>query len=68
MHLSRDSGALMIPKGTYHRSISGIHGSVVINQAIRDDLFQSEKEFKPVSVRDDEKLNEILLNIKPLIK
>ena len=68
VHLSRDSGALMIPKGTYHRSISGIHGSVVINQAIRDDLFQSEKEFKPVSVRDDEKLNEILLNIKPLIK
>ena len=48
VHLSRDSGALMIPKGTYHRSVSGINGSVVINQAIRDDLFQSEKEFEPV--------------------
>ena len=68
VHLSRDSGALMIPKGTYHRSVSGINGSVVINQAIRDDLFQSEKEFEPVSVCDDEKLSKILVSIQPIIK
>ncbi len=68
VHLSRDSGALMIPKGTYHRSVSGVNGSVVINQAIRDDLFQPEKEFKPVSVCEDKKLSEIILNVEPLIK
>ena len=68
VHLSRDSGALTIPKGTYHRSVSGMNGSVVINQAIRDDLFQAEKEFAPVSVCDDERLSKILLSVKPLIK
>ena len=68
VHLSRDSGALTIPKGTYHRSVSGMNGSVVINQAIRDDLFQAEKEFAPVSVCDDERLSKILLSVKPLIE
>ena len=31
VHLNRDCGALIIPKGTYHRSTSSIHGSIVIN-------------------------------------
>ena len=67
VNLKRKSGALVIPKGTYHRSVSGINGSIVINQAIRDDLFNAEMEFKPVSLADDHKLNELILNTKPYI-
>ena len=48
--LNRDSGALRIPLNTYHRSVSGEEGSIVINQAQRDDLFETNREFRPVSV------------------
>ena len=65
--LSRNSGALRIPKGTFHRSISSDIGSIVINQSERDDLFQIEKEFKPVSISENEKLAYILKNVKPVI-
>ena len=41
--LTRNSGALRIPKGTFHRSISSDIGSIVINQSERDDLFQTKK-------------------------
>ena len=40
-------GALEIPIGTYHRSISGKEGSIVLNQPIRDKFFDSKKEFIP---------------------
>ena len=40
-------GALEIPKGTYHRSISGKEGSIVLNQPKRDKLFDPAKEFIP---------------------
>ena len=33
VHLNRASGALVIPRGTFHRSVSGENGSIVINQA-----------------------------------
>ena len=65
--LTRNSGALRIPKGTFHRSISSDIGSIVINQSERDDLFQTKKEFQPVSVIKNEKLAYILKNIKPVI-
>ena len=65
--LTRRSGALRIPKGTFHRSISSDIGSIVINQSERDDLFQTKKEFQPVSVIKNEKLAYILKNIKPVI-
>ena len=64
--LTRNSGALRIPKGTFHRSISSDIGSIVINQSERDDLFQTKK-FQPVSVIKNEKLAYILKNIKPVI-
>ena len=67
IHLQRESGALTIPKGTFHRSVSGLTGSIVINQAIRDDLFKADTEFKPISSCDDSRLNESMLNTKPLI-
>ena len=65
--LTRNSGALRIPKGTFHRSISSDIGSIVINQSERDDLFQTKKEFQSVSVIKNEKLAYILKNIKPVI-
>ena len=58
--LNRDSGALKIPLNTYHRSVSGEKGSIVINQAQRDDLFETNKEFRPISDVENEKFNYIL--------
>ena len=65
--LDRDSGALKIPKKTYHRSVSCDDGSIVINQSERDDLFQAKKEFKPVSITKNKKLAYILKTVKPII-
>ena len=67
VHLNRQSGALVIPTNTYHRSVSGENGSIVVNQAIRDDLFRAENEFKPVSAAEDIELYEILINEKPVV-
>ena len=47
IYLNRSMGALEIPIGTYHRSISGKEGSIVLNQPIRDKFFDSSKEFVP---------------------
>ena len=49
VHLNVQSGALIIPRETYHRSVSGEGGSIVINQAKRYDGFDSTQEFVPVS-------------------
>lgn len=65
--LNRDSGALKIPLNTYHRSVSGEKGSIVINQAQRDNFFETNKEFRPVSVGKNGKLSNILKNTKPII-
>ncbi len=54
--LNRAMGALKIPVGTYHRSESGKEGSIVLNQAIRDNSFDQTKEFSPVSLRSCKKL------------
>ena len=57
-------GALEIPVGTYHRSISGKEGSIVLNQPKRDEFFDPAKEFIP------QKLDKISLvkarNSKPV--
>jgi len=67
VHLNRDSGALIIPKGTYHRSTSSIHGSIVINQAVRDKDFDHTTEFVPVIARQNTLLYSILNEYKPII-
>ena len=67
VYLNRTSGALVIPTNTYHRSISGENGSIVINQAIRDELFRPESEFRPVSAAEDIELYDILTKEKPVI-
>ncbi|MFQ6537247.1 MULTISPECIES: hypothetical protein [Aphanothece] len=50
VHLERVMGALQIPTGTYHRSVSGEEGSLVLNQATRDPEFTYATEFIPVNV------------------
>ena len=49
-------GALQIPIGTYHRSESGKEGSIVLNQATRDDAFYQRKEFSPVILRSNKQI------------
>ena len=49
-------GSLQIPIGIYHRSNSGKEGSIVLNQAIRDDAFDQRKEFSPVSLRSNKQI------------
>tara|TARA_B100001173_G_C16021801_1_gene562424 strand:+ start:2037 stop:2549 length:513 start_codon:yes stop_codon:yes gene_type:complete len=40
-------GALRIPVGCYHRSLSGLSGSLLVNHAIRDNKYDERKEFNP---------------------
>ena len=54
--LNRPMGALQIPIGTYHRSQSGKEGSIVLNQATRDETFDPKKEFSPISLRTNKEL------------
>ena len=67
VHLNVQSGALIIPRETYHRSVSGEEGSIVINQAKRYDGFDSASEFIPVSAAEAKKLYKVLLHEKPVI-
>lgn len=56
IHLIRAMGALQIPIGTFHRSVSGESGSVVLNQSIRDADFDFATEFIPVSLHQNPEL------------
>ena len=67
VNLNRSSGALFIPRGTYHRSVSGEGGSIVINQAKRYEGFDADKEFIPVTCAENLKLYTTLKNEKPVI-
>ncbi len=55
IYLNRSMGALEIPIGTYHRSISGKEGSIVLNQPKKSKFFDPTKEFIP------RKLNKVSL-------
>ena len=67
VHLNVQSGALIIPRETYHRSVSGEEGSIVINQAKRYDGFDATQEFVPVSAAEVKRLYKVLLHEKPVI-
>ena len=67
VHLNRTSGALVIPRGTFHRSVSGENGSIVINQAKRYDGFDPNAEFFPVSSATNMDLYNALTQEKPVI-
>jgi hypothetical protein len=58
VYLNRAMGALQIPIGTYHRSISKHEGSIVLNQAIRDEKFNPKNEFTPFNLRGRKDLQE----------
>ena len=59
---------LKIPRGTYHRSISDKNGSIVLNQAVRDDKGTVESEFKVTNSTDDKNLYECIKNYEPKFK
>ena len=67
VRLDRSHGALFIPRGTFHRSVSGEEGSIVINQAHRYEGFDASAEFYPVSCATNMELYNILRNEKPVI-
>ena len=67
VRLDVHSGALIIPRGTFHRSQSGENGSIVINQAKRYDGFDPNAEFYPVSCATNMDLYNILTREKPVI-
>ncbi len=64
--LKREMGALQIPKNTFHRSTSGLAGSIVLNQAIRDKEFDAKKEFLPINLGDCQDLK-VLKEVQPII-
>ena len=67
VNLTRQSGALLIPRGTFHRSKSGEEGSIVINQAKRYDGFDPSAEFYPVSCATNVDLYNALTREKPVV-
>ena len=67
VNLNVHNGALLIPRGTFHRSVSGRDGSIVINQAKRYDGFNANTEFIPISCAENKKLYDVLRNEKPVI-
>ncbi|MGY2709969.1 hypothetical protein ACVW0B_002077 [Thermostichus sp. MS-CIW-23] len=46
VRLEANRGILRIPPGTFHRSVSDPEGSIVLNQAVRDEKAILEKEFR----------------------
>jgi hypothetical protein len=46
VRLEADGDILQIPPGTFHRSVSDLDGSLVINQAVRDQVAKVEVEFR----------------------
>jgi len=66
IHLQRAMGALQIPIGTYHRSASGEGGSLVLNQACRDEAFDYATEFVPVTLRERQDLQK-LRDVRPWV-
>jgi len=49
VYLNAATGALEIPPGCLHRSVSGKDGSLLLNHAVRDTQYDETKEFHPVS-------------------
>lgn len=51
VRLEADGDILRIPPGTFHRSVSDPNGSVVLNQAVREEIATIEGEFRVYSSR-----------------
>jgi hypothetical protein len=46
VRLEANGDILQIPPGTFHRSISDLNGSLVLNQAVRDQVASIDTEFR----------------------
>lgn len=46
VRLEANGEILRIPRGTFHRSVSDLHGSLVLNQAVRTAAATVESEFR----------------------
>lgn len=64
--LTEETGALEIPKNVYHRSVSSVDGSLLLNHAIRDAEFDEDNEFTAVSSDDNEFLRSVLKLNRPV--
>ena len=47
VYLTPETGALEIPPRCFHRSYSCADGSILINQAVRDEFYSENTEFRP---------------------
>ena len=56
VYLEPSTGALEIPPGVYHRSVSCSSGSVLLNHAVRSPEYDENNEFHPRTPQDDEVL------------
>jgi hypothetical protein len=56
VHLTPAVGALEIPPGVYHRSVSCPTGSVLLNQAVRGAQYNERNEFHSRTPSSDESL------------
>ena len=61
-----DAGALEIPPRVYHRSTSCESGSILLNHAVRDELYCEKKEFNPTAPSQDPKMAEVLARNNPI--
>ncbi len=60
VRLDANRHILRIPPGTFHRSESDLNGSLVINQAVRDEAAEVEHEFRVYDSREIPKLRQLL--------
>ncbi|EDX87566.1 hypothetical protein S7335_5276 [Synechococcus sp. PCC 7335] len=66
VRLDANRHILRIPPGTFHRSESDLKGSLVINQAVRAEATNVQREFRVYSSGDIPKLKDLLASrIKP---
>ena len=64
--LDANAGALEIPPRVYHRSTSCESGSILLNHAVRDELYDEKKEFNPTAPSQDPKMAAILAENNPV--
>jgi hypothetical protein len=56
VRLDSQGDILRIPPGTFHRSVSDLHGSTVLNQAVRSITTTIEREFRVYSSEEISRL------------
>jgi hypothetical protein len=65
IRLERGGDILQIPPGTFHRSVSDLDGSVVLNQSVRTAHATIAGEFRVYNSADIPRLWQITSNLVP---